>query len=75
MTISTSRLAKSPAALDFVQAAALSSVGAVAIIALVDKARLQAGERLLLSGNVLLSQGKRGLQDYVTPVVSVDYTF
>ena len=31
--------------------------------------------RLLLSGNVLLSQGKRGLQDYVTPVVSVDYTF
>jgi hypothetical protein len=31
--------------------------------------------RLLLSGNVLLSQGKRGLQDYFTPVVSVDYTF
>jgi hypothetical protein len=31
--------------------------------------------RLLLSGNVLVSQGKRGLQDYVTPVVSVDYTF
>jgi len=31
--------------------------------------------RLLISGNVLLSQGKRGLQDYVTPVVSVDYTF
>ena len=31
--------------------------------------------RLLLSGNVLLSQGKRGLQDYVTPVVSIDYTF
>jgi len=31
--------------------------------------------RLLLSGNVLLSQGKRGLQDFVTPVVSIDYTF
>jgi len=31
--------------------------------------------RLLVSGNVLLSQGKRGLQDYVTPVVSIDYTF
>jgi hypothetical protein len=31
--------------------------------------------KLLLSGNVLLSQGKRGLQDYVTPVVSIDYTF
>ena len=30
---------------------------------------------LLVSGNVLLSQGKRGLQDYVTPVVSVDYSF
>jgi hypothetical protein len=29
----------------------------------------------LISGNVLLSQGKRGLQDYVTPVVSVDYSF
>lgn len=50
VTVSTSRLAKSPAALDFVQAAALSSVGAVAIIALVDKARLQAGERLLVRG-------------------------
>lgn len=31
--------------------------------------------RLLISGNVLLSQGKRGLQDYFTPIVSVDYTF
>jgi hypothetical protein len=31
--------------------------------------------KLLISGNVLLSQGKRGLQDYVTPVVSIDYTF
>ena len=30
---------------------------------------------LLISGNVLLSQGKRGLQDYVTPVVSIDYSF
>ena len=30
---------------------------------------------LLISGNVLLSQGKRGLQDYVTQVVSVDYSF
>lgn len=29
----------------------------------------------LISGNVLLSQGKRGLQDYITPVVSVDYSF
>ena len=29
----------------------------------------------LISANVLLSQGKRGLQDYVTPVVSVDYSF
>jgi hypothetical protein len=31
--------------------------------------------RLLLSGNVLVSQGKRGLQDYFTPVASIDYTF
>lgn len=31
--------------------------------------------KLLISGNVLLSQGKRGLQDYVTPVASIDYTF
>ena len=31
--------------------------------------------RLLLSGNVLISQGKRGLQDHFTPVVSIDYTF
>lgn len=30
---------------------------------------------LLISGNVLISQGKRGLQDYVTPVVSLDYSF
>jgi NADPH:quinone reductase-like Zn-dependent oxidoreductase len=50
VTISTSRIAKSPVALDFVQAAALSSVGAVAIIALRDKAQLKAGERLLVRG-------------------------
>lgn len=50
VTIATSRLAKSPQALDFVEAAALSSVGAVAIIALIDKAQLQAGERLLVRG-------------------------
>lgn len=30
---------------------------------------------LLISASVLLSQGKRGLQDYGTPVVSVDYSF
>jgi NADPH:quinone reductase-like Zn-dependent oxidoreductase len=50
VTVPMTRLAKSPLALDFVQAAALSSVGAVAIIALIDKAELKAGERLLVRG-------------------------
>jgi len=50
VTIASSRIAKSPAALDDVQAAALSSVGAVALIALIDKAQLKAGERLLVRG-------------------------
>lgn len=50
VTISTSRIAKCPVALDFTQAAALSSVGAVAIIALKYKANLKPGERLLVRG-------------------------
>jgi NADPH:quinone reductase-like Zn-dependent oxidoreductase len=50
VTISTSRIARSPASLNDIEAAALSSVGAVAIIALMDKARLKAGERLLVRG-------------------------
>jgi hypothetical protein len=31
--------------------------------------------RLLLSGNLLLTPSKRGLQDFMTPVVSLDYSF
>lgn len=44
------RIARSPAGLDLVRAAALPGVGATAIIALRDEARLRAGERLLVRG-------------------------
>lgn len=33
------------------------------------------GGRLLLSANLLFSTGKRGLQDYLTPVFAIDYSF
>ncbi|MEV8633157.1 NAD(P)-dependent alcohol dehydrogenase [Streptosporangium sp. NPDC051023] len=44
------QIALAPAGLDLVQAAALPGVGTTAITALRDKARLQAGERLLVRG-------------------------
>ncbi|QFZ19363.1 NAD(P)-dependent alcohol dehydrogenase [Saccharothrix syringae] len=44
------QLAPSPAGLDLVEAAALPAVGTTAITALRDKARLRAGERLLVRG-------------------------
>ncbi len=50
VTIATDRLASSPSHLDDVEAAAASSVGAVAIMALKDRAKLRPGERLLVRG-------------------------
>ena len=50
ITIATDRLAKAPRNLDLTQSAAMSSVGAVALITLRDKAGLRPGERLLIRG-------------------------
>ncbi len=50
VTISTTRLAASPQSLSWIEAASISSAGAVAIIALRDKAKVQPGERLLVRG-------------------------
>lgn len=50
VTIATTRIARSPEGLDPIDAAAVSIVGAVAIITLRDKAKLQPGERLLVRG-------------------------
>ncbi|MBA3947985.1 MAG: NAD(P)-dependent alcohol dehydrogenase [Herpetosiphonaceae bacterium] len=50
VTISTTRISLSPKSLNFIEAAAISSVGAVAIITLRDKAKLRPGERLLVRG-------------------------
>lgn len=50
VTIPTDRLARSPRNLDPTQSAAMSSVGAVALITLRDRAQLQPGERLLVRG-------------------------
>jgi NADPH:quinone reductase-like Zn-dependent oxidoreductase len=50
VAIATSRIALSPSCLDFIEAASLSSVGAVAIITLREKAELRPGERLLVRG-------------------------
>jgi NADPH:quinone reductase-like Zn-dependent oxidoreductase len=50
VTIETSRLTASPKNLPSTEAASISSVGAVAIITLRDKAKLQPGERLLIRG-------------------------
>ena len=50
VTIATNRLALSPSRLDDVEAASASSVGAVAIMALRDRAKLRPGERLLVRG-------------------------
>ena len=50
VTISITRLALSPKSLNVIEAAAICSVGAVAIITLRDKARLRPGERLLVRG-------------------------
>jgi NADPH:quinone reductase-like Zn-dependent oxidoreductase len=50
VTISTTHIALSPKNLNMLEAASISSVGAVAIIALRDKARLRPGERLLVRG-------------------------
>jgi NADPH:quinone reductase-like Zn-dependent oxidoreductase len=50
LTISTTQIALSPKNINMLEAASISSVGAVAIIALRDKAKLRAGERLLVRG-------------------------
>jgi len=50
VAVPAERLAPAPAGIDPVQAAALPAVGTTALIALRDKARLQAGERLLVRG-------------------------
>jgi NADPH:quinone reductase-like Zn-dependent oxidoreductase len=50
VTISTTHIASSPKNLNNLEAASISSVGAVAIIALRDKAKLRPGERLLVRG-------------------------
>jgi NADPH:quinone reductase-like Zn-dependent oxidoreductase len=50
VTISTTRITSSPKSLNSIEAASIFSVGAVAIITLRDKARLQPGERLLVRG-------------------------
>ena len=50
VTISTTRIALSPKSLNVIEAASMASVGAVAIITLRDKAKLQPGERLLVRG-------------------------
>jgi NADPH:quinone reductase-like Zn-dependent oxidoreductase len=50
VTISTTHISPSPKSLTSLEAASISSVGAVAIITLRDKARLQPGERLLVRG-------------------------
>ncbi len=50
VTISTTRISSSPKSLTSIEAASISSVGAVAIIALRDKGKLQPGERLLVRG-------------------------
>lgn len=50
VTIETTRISLSPKSLDAIEAASVSSVGAVAIIALRDKAGLRPGERLLVRG-------------------------
>ena len=75
VTIAASRLAKSPACLDAVQSAALSSVGAVAIETLRDRAKLRGGERLLVRGGAggvgtIAVQLGRGLGADVTVLAS-----
>lgn len=50
VTLPADRIALSPRGLDAVEAAAVSSVGAVAILALRDRAKLARGERLLVRG-------------------------
>jgi len=50
ITLPTSYLALAPKSLNVIESAAISSVGAVAIIALRDKANLRPGERLLVRG-------------------------
>lgn len=50
VTIATTRIARSPVGLNPIEAAAISIVGAVAIITLRDKAKLRPGGRLLVRG-------------------------
>jgi NADPH:quinone reductase-like Zn-dependent oxidoreductase len=50
VTISTTHMALSPKNLTMLEAASISSVGAVTIIAFRDKAKLRSGERLLVRG-------------------------
>ncbi len=50
VSVSADQLAHSPKGLDYTQAAALPDVGATALIALCDIAKLKAGEKLLVRG-------------------------
>ena len=50
VTVATTRIARTPAGLSPIAAAAISTVGAVAIITLRNKAKLRPGERLLVRG-------------------------
>lgn len=50
VTLPADKLARSPKTLDEVGTAAISSVGAVALITLIEKAALRPGERLLVRG-------------------------
>ncbi len=75
VVVPAGQLATAPTAIDLVQAAALPSVGTTAITALVDRARLQRGERLLVRGaaggvgSVAVQLGK-ALGAHVTALVS-----
>lgn len=75
ISIAATRLAARPESLDPVEAAAVSSVGAVALIALRDKAGLQAHERVLIRGaaggvGTMAVQLARHIGAYVTVLAS-----
>lgn len=77
VTIPTDRLARSPRNLDPTESAAMSSVGAVALITLRDKAQLQPGERLLVRGaaggvGTMAVQAGALLGAHVTALASAD---
>ncbi len=75
VTLPADRLAPSPKGMGAVEAAGLSSVGAVAILALVERGRLKQGERLLVRGaaggvGCMAVQLGRHLGAHVTAIAS-----